>query len=71
MIYHLLLHHYNVALAWFEDILQSLKENNIVYALWQLREPFGIMNRGRTDVDYVDYNGHKLDTKLLKLLQKH
>ena len=68
MIYHLLLHHYNVALAWFEDILQSLKENNIVYALWQLREPFGIMNSGRTDVDYVDYNGHKLDTKLLKLL---
>lgn len=62
---------HEATLAWFEDMLQSLKEHNIGYALWNFRGPFGIMDSGRTDVDYIDYNGHKLDEKLLKLLQNY
>jgi len=29
------------------------------------------MDSGRTDVDYEDWHGHKLDRKLLDLLQKY
>lgn len=62
---------HNIALMWFEDMLQSLQEHNIGYALWNFRGPFGILDSERTDVDYINYNGHKLDMKLLKLLLKY
>ena len=58
-------------LAWYEDEMASLKERNIGYAVWNLRGAFGIMDSGRADVDYVDHNGHKLDKKLLELLQRY
>ena len=37
----------------------------------QFRGDFGIMDSGRKDVDYEDWYGHKLDRKLLTLLQKY
>jgi endoglucanase len=60
-----------VFLAWFEDILGILTKNNIGYALWNFRGDFGIIDSGRTDVDYTDWYGHKLDGKLLGLLKKY
>ncbi len=62
---------HETVLAWFEDMLSSLKEHNIGFALWNFTGAFGIMDSNRDDVEYVDYNGHKLDEKLLKLLQKY
>ena len=32
---------------------------------------FGVLDSGRSDVDYEDYRGHRLDRKMLTLLQKH
>jgi len=60
-----------VFLAWFEDFLQILTGLDIGWALWQFRGGFGILDSDREDVDYEDWQGHKLDRKLLDLLQKY
>jgi len=62
---------HEVFLAWFEDVIGILTENKIGYALWNFRGDFGIMDSGRKDIDYEDWHGHKLDRKLLTMLQKY
>jgi aryl-phospho-beta-D-glucosidase BglC (GH1 family) len=62
---------HGVFIAWFTDVLSILSENNIGFALWNFVGDFGILNSGRTDVVYEDWNGHKLDRKLLNLLMKY
>ena len=62
---------HDVFLKWFEDVLDILTGHNIGYALWNFRGQFGIVDSGRTDVNYEDFHGHKLDGKLLRLLQKY
>ena len=62
---------HNVFLAWFNDVLGVLTENNIGWGLWEFKGSFGLLNSGRSDVDYEDWYGNKLDRKLLTLLQKH
>jgi endoglucanase len=37
--------------------------------LWNLRGGFGVLDSDRKDVPYEDYHGHKLDRKMLQLLQ--
>ena len=61
----------DVFLAWFEDVMDILKGHGIGYALWNLRGGFGILDSGRSDVDYEDWYGHKLDRKLLAMLQRY
>jgi endoglucanase len=60
---------HNVVLAWLRDVLEILTSHNIGYALWNFRGPFGILDSGRQDVNYEDWHSHKLDRKLLELLQ--
>lgn len=62
---------HDVFLAWFEDVVSVLTEHGIGYALWNFRGDFGILDSGRADVDYEDWHGHKLDRKLLTMLQKY
>lgn len=60
---------HDVFLAWFTDVLDILSTNGIGFALWEFKGSFGLIDSGREDVDYEDWYGHKLDRKLLKLLQ--
>ena len=62
---------HRIFLAWFSDVVDILTENGIGYALWNFRGDFGILDSGREDVEYTDWYGHKLDSKLLDLLKKH
>jgi endoglucanase len=62
---------HGVFLAWFGDILDILTQNQIGYALWNFRGDFGILDSGRSDINYTDWYGHKLDSKLLELLKKY
>ena len=62
---------HQVFLAWFRDVLDILTAHQIGYALWNFRGDFGILDSRREDVAYQDWQGHKLDAKLLELLQKH
>jgi endoglucanase len=61
---------HHVALAWMQDNLEIWKENGWGWSLWNLRGGFGVMDSNRQDVDYESYNGHKLDRKMLALLQR-
>ena len=62
---------HSVFLAWFTDVLDILTANRIGYALWNFRGDFGILDSRREDVEYQDWYGHKLDSKLLALLKAH
>ena len=62
---------HNVFLAWFEDVIDILTDAGIGYALWNFRGDFGILDSRRTDIEYTDWYGHKLDNKLLELLKKY
>ncbi|MCK4376413.1 MAG: cellulase family glycosylhydrolase [Candidatus Brocadiae bacterium] len=67
--YHALPH--PTTLAWLDDALTVLEEYGIGWALWNLRGRFGVMDSGRSDVEYEDFEGHKLDRKMLDVLQRH
>ena len=60
---------HDVTLRWMGDMLANWKEAGWGYALWNFRGSFGIMDSGRSDVAYEDFRGHKLDRKMLQLLQ--
>lgn len=62
---------HDVSLAWMKDNLEIWKENGWGWSLWNLRGDFGVLNSGRADVAYEDYRGHKLDRKMLALLQAY
>lgn len=62
---------HDVFLAWMEDVLDLLKSHDIGWALWNFRGSFGVLDSERKDVAYEDFRGHKLDRKLLNLLQKY
>lgn len=59
---------HDIFLAWFGDVVDILTSNGIGFALWNFRGDFGILDSGRKDVDYEEWHGHKLDRKLLNLL---
>lgn len=60
-----------VFLRWLNDVLDILTTNNIGYALWNFRGAFGLLDSDRPDVEYEDWHGHRLDRKLLDLLQRY
>lgn len=62
---------HKIALGVIEDYLALWKERDMSWALWNLRGDFGILDSGRADVKYENYQGHKLDRKLLELLQRY
>ncbi len=62
---------YEVFLGWLTDVMDILKGHGIGYALWNFRGSFGILDSGRRDIEYEDWHGHRLDRRLLTLLQKH
>jgi aryl-phospho-beta-D-glucosidase BglC (GH1 family) len=62
---------HDVVLKWAEDNLANWKEAHWGWAMWNFRGPFGIIDSERTDVNYEDYQGHKLDRKYLQLLQRY
>ncbi len=58
-------------LKWICDVLDILKIHGIGWALWEFRGSFGVPDSERADVAYEDWHGHRLDRKLLILLQYH
>ncbi len=56
-------------LAWMKDNLANWRKAGWGWALWNFRGSFGILDSDRTDVTYEDFHGHKLDRKMLEVLQ--
>ncbi len=66
-------HHFTphpVVLGWMKDCLVNWKKAGFGWALWNLRGSFGIFDSLRQDVQYEDYQGHKLDRKMFELLKE-
>ena len=61
---------HNVTLAWMRDILSLWKDAGWGQAMWNLKGTFGVLDSERKDVVYENYKGHKLDRKMLELLQE-
>jgi len=55
-------------LGWMSDLLALWKEAGWGWAMWNLRGGFGIVDSGREDVAYEDFEGHKLDRRMLEML---
>lgn len=62
---------HHVTLAWMEDCLANWKQADWGWALWNFRGSFGILDSQREDVQYEDFQGHRLDRKMLELLRKY
>ena len=62
---------HDVVLRWAEDCLSNWQQAGWGWAMWNFRGPFGILDSERADVKYEDFEGHKLDRKLLDLLQRY
>lgn len=60
-----------ITLAWLEDNLKLWKERGLGWALWNFSGSFGVLDSGRQDVAYEAFHGHKLDRKMLELLQRY
>ncbi|TWU40258.1 Endoglucanase precursor [Novipirellula aureliae] len=58
-------------LRWMEDCLSNWQKAEMGWALWNFRGPFGVLDSQRSDVEYENYKTHKLDRKMLQLLQKY
>ncbi len=62
---------HETVLRWAEDNLANWRKAGMGWALWNFRGTFGILDSGRGDVSYEAWEGHKLDRKLLELLQRY
>jgi endoglucanase len=60
-----------VTLSWMEDCLTLWKEAGWGFALWNLRGSFGVLDSERVDVRYETFRRHKLDRRMLELLQSY
>lgn len=62
---------HDVFLHWAEDCLKNWQEVGWGWALWNFHGSFGVLDSERADVKYENFEGHKLDRKLLDLLQRY
>jgi aryl-phospho-beta-D-glucosidase BglC (GH1 family) len=62
---------HDVTLRWMEDCLKNFQQAGLGWALWNFRGSLGVMDSDRADVQYEDFHGHKLDRKILDLLQRY
>ena len=62
---------HDMTLSLMEDYLALWKERNMGWALWNFRGANGVLDSQRADVKYEDFGGHKLDRKMLELLQRY
>ncbi len=60
-----------VGLAWIESVLSLFKDYGWGWSLWNFTGSFGILDSGRTDVAYEQFDGHLLDRTYLELLQRY
>jgi hypothetical protein len=55
---------------WRRKRLPGMAQTHAGFALWNFREPSGVLDTERPGTKLEDWEGHKLDRQLLPLLQK-
>ena len=61
---------HRMVLDWMDDCLGMFADAGWGWAMWEWKGPFGPINSGRPDVDYVERNGVQLDEEMLDLLER-
>lgn len=61
---------HKAVMRWLEDTLDLFKEAGWGWSMWNFLGPFGPINSDRSDVEYEDWEGHKVDRQMLNLLQQ-
>jgi len=62
---------HDVVLRWMRDNLENWRDAGLGWALWEFRGPFGVLDSDRADVEYEEFRGHRLDRRMLELLQRY
>ncbi len=62
---------HGVTLAWMEDFLQLFEETGWGWCVWNLHGSYGPLDSDRSDVEYEEFRGHRLDRRMLELLRRH
>ncbi len=62
---------HDAVLGWMQDLMSQWKEAGWGWAMWNLRGGFGILDSNRDDVKYEDFKGHKLDRRMLELINNY
>jgi aryl-phospho-beta-D-glucosidase BglC (GH1 family) len=62
---------YEVTLRWMQDNLANFKRAGWGWALWNFEGSFGVLDSDRPGAVYENYQGHKLDRRMLELLQRN
>ena len=62
---------HKTCLEWMEHCLKLWREHGLGWAIWNVDGPFGFMDSDRADVEYEDFEGRKLDRRMLDLLIKY
>lgn len=60
-----------VTLAWMEDFLSLFRQAGWGWCMWNLRGAYGPLDSDRADVDYEEFDGHRLDRAMLELLLRY
>ncbi len=53
------------------DCLKNWQQAGFGWALWNFRGSLGVLDSGRADVPYEDFRAHKLDRRMMDLLQRY
>ena len=61
---------HETVLAWLRDLMSNWKKAGWGWAMWNFRGSLGVMESGRSDVQYVNWHGLKMDRKMMDLLQE-
>lgn len=62
---------HGVTLRLMEDMLKAFNKLEMGWSLWNFNGSFGIVNSGREDVQYEDFEGYSLDRDMSELLLKY
>ncbi len=57
-------------LKWMEAGFKEWKKRGYGWAIWDYDGPFGFVDSGRPDAEYIEIDGRKIDRKMLELIRQ-
>lgn len=57
-------------LKWMEAGFREWRRRGYGWAIWDYDGPFGFVDSGRPDAEYIEIDGRKIDRKMLELLRQ-
>ena len=57
-------------LKWMEAGFREWKKRGYGWAIWDYDGPFGFVDSGRPDAEYIEIDGRKIDRKMLELIRQ-